>query len=78
MLSHKDYSFVTVRHLRRVEINDPFLLLSVVLLLISHLNVDESLDSIEWSECDELLSSGISVYFRRSGNTGWGFEILSR
>lgn len=76
MPSHDNYSFVTVRLLRRVEIGDHFLLLNVVLLLITRLRT--SLDSIEWPEYDELLSSGLLTYFRRSGNTGQGFSTLFR
>ena len=55
--SHPDYQFVTIRHLRRVEINDA--LLYDIMRLIAECMGNTS-THIEWGELDETLSSQFS------------------
>lgn len=55
--SHPDYQFVTIRHLRRVEINDA--LLYDIMRLIAECMGNTSAH-IEWEELDETLSSQFS------------------
>lgn len=45
--SHENYSYVAVRHLRRLETGDAFLLSDVLHLLLSSLNLPG--DFIEWT-----------------------------
>lgn len=76
MLSHRDYSFVVVRHLRRTAIRDIHVHFEVIIMLMICLT--RSTDSIEWSEYDEIFSQRLSTYIQRSINPGWGLDILSR
>lgn len=73
MYSHKGYSFITVRYLRRVEIRDAFLLSEVVLLLMTCLRdlpcLPDATDSIEWPECDELLMTRTSASVQRNARS---------
>lgn len=75
-LSHRDYSFVAVRHLRRVAISHHYVLFEAITMLMNFLS--RPTDSIEWPECDEILSQELSMYIQRSIDPCAGLEILSR
>lgn len=73
---HENYSFVAVRHLGRIEIANSYLLFEVVGLLISCLN--QSVDFLEWPECDKVLTTRLAAYVQHSNNPGWGLKTLSQ
>lgn len=74
--SHDSHSFVAVRYLRRLEIGNLWLLTEVMHELIDCLQL--SGDFIEWTECDEILATRLSMYIQRIGAESWGFGIVSR
>ena len=76
MLSNEDYSFVAVRHLRHVMIEDRLHITEVTFLMMELLT--SMADCIEWTECDEILSQQISIYVQRSNNPSCGLDIRSR
>lgn len=76
VLSDEDYSFVAVRHLRRVEIGNPGVLYEAINLLMDCLDYPTGI--IEWTECDELLMMHLPSFMSRISDAGWVFEMLSR
>ena len=56
--SHTDFSFIVIRHLRRVGLEFDGLLSDIALLLAEWMLRYE--EDIEWSELDELLSLSLS------------------
>ena len=75
MRSQKDHSFVAIRHLRRLEIKQPWLLLEVVRQVM--IRLDHSADFLEWTEFDELLAARLSTYIQLTSGL-WDFEGLYR
>ena len=76
MRSHNYYSFVTMRHLRRFEIEDPWLLTEVIHQLM--IRLDHPGDFLEWMEFDEILAARLSTYIQLNGFGRWAFEALYR
>ena len=75
MQSHKDHSFVAMRHLRRLEIEDSWLLAEVIQQVM--ICLDHPGDFLEWTEFDEVLAARLSTYIQRT-NGGWDSEALYR
>ena len=76
MRSQKDYSFVAMRHLRRLEIEDPWLLTEIIHQVM--ICLDQPGDYVEWTEFDEILSARLSTYIQSTGSGEWAFEALYR
>ena len=76
MRSQKDYSFVAMRHLRRLEIGDPWLLTEVISQVVVCLRRPG--DFLEWTEVDEIFAARLSTYIQRMSCGGQAFEALYR
>lgn len=77
MVRHEDYSFIVVRHLRRIPNGSNVLLTLIIDLLLRHLS--DMTHFIEWTECDELLATHFAIYTRLTMSPGWILrDILSQ